>query len=630
MRKFLLSVTVLLSIFGTAQALRLPMNGKFGIKHVMSCHNNDTQLDSIKVFGEWGGWVDSSSFFHYDQYNRLLSAEGYNGNNMLVSKVKVNYNENGSFTLEETETYDGKTPAHIFTYLYDKEGNIKQMKVLTVESNVYHTTNVIYKKKHGEDNIICVSKDGGENSTTILNDEKKISSIIYPDCTEKYTYNSKGDLLSINKVENGNTSTIFHVSYKYGKNDKPCSLTSFKGIGVADSVHNDLEYNDENQIIRCINGSNYSDFTYTNDGRALMESRVDGGNIYGAKNKVYFYHDFAEKQQNAHTAYDLSRYPKGSAVATYGKLMVQNGKLCDQNGNMVQLRGMSTHGVQWFSNIYVDPTAISTLVDKWNINVLRVAMYVQESGYATNAVKSEAEWNTYIDSVSSLCAQKGIYCIIDWHILTPGDPLATCNYKDALSFWNYMSKKHAGDAHVLYEICNEPNGSDVSWPRVREYGRKIISEIRKNDPNTVTLVGTPVWSQDVDVASLAQINDADVMYTLHFYSGSHGKPFRQRGDRAMAAPYNCPIFITEFGTSDASGDNGFFKDATITWLTWASKNNLSWCNWSFADKGESSGALIKPKNKKDRWLSVTQSGALIRSILKDPNLFANQDSSKKK
>lgn len=600
-----------------AQAVRQPMEGRFGINKVLNS-NNETKLDSIRTFGEWGSWVDSMAFYQYDEQGRFAGVEGFNGNSIKVNKVQVSYNPDGSFSLKETTSYDGNTPSHIYTYSYNKNKQLTEMQDVSVEGKTTQHTKIEYKKKKGLLTEICTSNDGGENSTTIFKDNQ-IQSVTYPDRKVEYEYNDKGQLLSIAETKNGKKTYLVQKEYICNNNGKVTDLITYTKKGEKiDTLKNSFQYNADGLLIRRIQGKSYTDFTYNNKGEVMMETQIDNDNIYGAKNKTYFYNTKGKKTYERQN-YDLSRYPKGSAVANYGKLQVKNSKLCDKNGTPVQLRGMSTHGVQWFTNIYTDPNAISTLVDSWNINVLRIAMYVQENGYATGDVKSDLEWNTYIDSVSSLCAKKGIYCIIDWHILTPGDPLADANYSKAMQFWNYMSKKHAKDAHVLYEICNEPNGGDVSWPRVREYGRKIIEAIRENDKNSVVLVGTPVWSQDIDVAALAQIDDNDVMYTMHFYAGTHGKSFRQRGDRAMQAPYNAPIFITEFGTSDASGDNGFFKDATIDWLTWASQHNLSWCNWSFADKGESASALQAGASK-NGWNSLTESGNLIRCVLRDPSM----------
>lgn len=603
----------------SAQAVRQPMDGRFGINKAINAQAN-ARLDSIRTLGEWGGWVDSMAFYKYDNQGRLIGAEGFNGNGVKVNKVQFTYNNDGTFTLKETTSYDGNTPSHIYTYTYNKNKQITSLQDMSVEGKSTALTSISYKKKKGQITETCTSTNGGENSVTVYDANGKIQSITTKDKVLEYGYDAKGNLAYIADVKNGKKTYTTQKKYTFDNNNRVVEEVTYtrKDDNSIDSLKQNFEYNSDGKVIRRIQNKSYTDYTYNNLGEVMMETRIDGDNIYGAKNKTFFYENNGMPAV-AKQSYDLSHYPKGSAVATYGKLCVKNSKLCDQNGKPVQLRGMSTHGVQWFTNIYTDPKAISTLVDNWNINVLRIAMYVQESGYATGAVKSDKEWNTYIDSVSNLCAKKGIYCIIDWHVLTPGDPLADANYSKSIQFWDYMSKKHAKDAHVLYEICNEPNGGDVSWPRVREYGRKIIDAIRKNDKSSVVLVGTPVWSQDIDVAALAQIEDPDVMYTMHFYAGSHGKAFRQRGDRAMQAPYNTPIFITEFGTSDASGDNGFFKDATIDWLTWANQHNLSWCNWSFADKGESASALQKDASL-NGWNSLTESGSLIRCVLRDPTL----------
>ena len=52
------------------------MNGKFGITQVLGNQKAATRLDSVKTYGEWGGWVDSSAFYHYDAQGRMTSAEG--------------------------------------------------------------------------------------------------------------------------------------------------------------------------------------------------------------------------------------------------------------------------------------------------------------------------------------------------------------------------------------------------------------------------------------------------------------------------------------------------------------------------------------------------------------------------
>lgn len=310
-------------------------------------------------------------------------------------------------------------------------------------------------------------------------------------------------------------------------------------------------------------------------------------------------------------------YPAGSPVAVNGKLHVSGTKMVNECGYTVQLHGMSTHGPQWFPNCYCQE-ALQTMVDDWKINIFRYAMYVQEQGYTTNPSK----WKQEIDKYADYCEQLGIYFLIDWHVLNPGNP--NTNLNEAIDFWNYMSSKHASKKHVLYEICNEPN-SGTQWSGnngVKEYAEKIISTIRKNDPNTIIIVGTPTWSQDVDVASQNKLSDKNVMYTLHFYAGSHGQQLRQKAETAMNN--GCAIFVTECGTSSASGDGSYSPDAMRTWVSWMNQHDISWCNWSFADKREVASALNEGACNSKSWNNTTASGTLMKTLFAESkNTFQN-------
>ncbi|MCQ2207503.1 MAG: cellulase family glycosylhydrolase [Paludibacteraceae bacterium] len=310
-------------------------------------------------------------------------------------------------------------------------------------------------------------------------------------------------------------------------------------------------------------------------------------------------------------------YPAGSPVAVNGKLHVSGTKMVNECGYTVQLHGMSTHGPQWFPNCYCQE-ALQTMVDDWKINIFRYAMYVEELGYITNPSK----WKQEIDMYADYCEQLGIYFLIDWHVLNPGNPNAHLN--DAIDFWNYMSQKHASKKHIIYEICNEPNGG-VQWSGsngVKEYAEKIISTIRKNDPNTIIIVGTPTWSQDVDAASRDKLSDKNVMYTLHFYAGSHGQQLRQKAESAMNN--GCAIFVTECGTSSASGDGSYSPDAMRQWVSWMNQHDISWCNWSFADKSEVASALSPGACNSRSWNNTTASGTLIKTLFAESkNTFQN-------
>lgn len=304
------------------------------------------------------------------------------------------------------------------------------------------------------------------------------------------------------------------------------------------------------------------------------------------------------------TNINAQNYPANSPVALNGKLKVSGTQLVNECGNPIQLRGMSTHGPQWFRNCYSE-ASLDVLVKDWGISIFRLAMYVEEQGYITNP----SGWRQWIDSYVDYCGQRGIYCLIDWHVLNPGNPNA--HKDDAIEFWKYMSQKHGQKAHVLYEICNEPNG--VGWSDVKNYATDVVKAIRDNNDNTVIIIGTPTWSQDVDIASSDKVNGTNIMYTLHFYAGSHRGELRSKAQSALNN--NAPIFVTEFGTSHASGDANYSPDETKTWINWLNERKISWVCWSYSDKGEVSATLVPGSCNSKNWNNVSECGQLIKGLI---------------
>ena len=301
-----------------------------------------------------------------------------------------------------------------------------------------------------------------------------------------------------------------------------------------------------------------------------------------------------------------------TVVERYGQLQVLGTNLCDQAGNPVQLRGMSSHGLQWHGK-YASLPVLAWLRDDWNMQVWRSALYLSEGGYITQR-SLKAKIVESIDAATDL----GLYVIIDWHVLRDQNPQM---YKEeAIAFFGEMAQKYGSRPNVIYEICNEPNGADVTWDGVvKPYAEEVIAEIRKYDSDNVIIVGTPTWSQDVDIAAGNPIlNQKNIMYSLHFYAGSHGDELRKKTEIALSK--GLPIFATEWGTTLNTGDQ-FFPDKTITWLKFMKKHNISWVNWSVNNKGEDSGILVfnADREGKGEWKEsdLSKSGVFVRKVLRN-------------
>lgn len=295
----------------------------------------------------------------------------------------------------------------------------------------------------------------------------------------------------------------------------------------------------------------------------------------------------------------------------HGALHVENGKLTDENGNTVQLYGMSTHGIAWFPQ-YINYDSFRTLRDDWNTNCIRLAMYTAEyGGYCAGGDKEQLK--QLVKDGVSYATELGMYVIVDWHILSDCDP--NQNKDEAIAFFREMAEVFADNDNVLYEICNEPNGG-TSWDSIKSYAEEVIPVIRAQKPDAVILVGTPTWSQEIDKATASPLDDSNVMYTLHFYAGTHKDDLRNRLETCVQN--GLPVFVSEFGMCDASGNGANDFDSTTKWLDLLNKYQISFCCWNLANKDESSSVFKASSTALSDWTDddFNESGRWIRDYFR--------------
>ena len=230
------------------------------------------------------------------------------------------------------------------------------------------------------------------------------------------------------------------------------------------------------------------------------------------------------KEEKAESKKEKIEPESGTPLENHGKLSIDGTDVVDKNGKKYQLKGVSTHGLAWFPE-YVNKDAFQTLRDDWGANLIRLAMYTGESGgYCQDGDKSKLK--SLVDDGVEYATELGMYVIIDWHILSDNNP--SMNQDEAIAFFDEMSAKYVDYDNVLYEICNEPNGS-TSWSDVKEYAEAIIPVIRANDKDAIIIVGTPTWSQDVEIAADDPITGQEnIAYTTHFYAATHKDNIRSK------------------------------------------------------------------------------------------------------
>lgn len=299
---------------------------------------------------------------------------------------------------------------------------------------------------------------------------------------------------------------------------------------------------------------------------------------------------------------------EGTPFFNHGKLSVDGTNLVDEKGEKYQLKGLSTHGIAWFPE-YVNKNAFETFRDDWGANLIRLAMYTDENnGYCSGGNRDQIK-KTVCDGVEA-ATELGMYVIIDWHVLHDLSPKV---YEaDAKVFFEEMSKKYKDYDNVIYEICNEPNGG-TTWEDIKEYAETIIPIIRSNDNDAIIIVGTPTWSQDVDVAAKNPIVGYDnIMYAVHFYAATHTDAIRNKVIEALDA--KLPIFVSEFSICDASGNGAIDYNQAQKWFELIDSHNLSYAAWNISNKNETSSLIRASSTKTSGWTveDLSDTGVWIR------------------
>ncbi len=292
-----------------------------------------------------------------------------------------------------------------------------------------------------------------------------------------------------------------------------------------------------------------------------------------------------------------------------GKLSVNGTKLLDKYGKPVMLRGLSTHGLSWFPG-FINEDFFRQLSSDWDCDLIRLAMYSAE--YTRNP----SENLTLLLKGIDYAIANDMYVIVDWHILEDYDP--NIHKNEALAFFDLVSSRYKDSPNIIYEICNEPNGS-TSWSDIYNYANEVIPIIRKNSPDSVILVGTPFYSQKLLDAADRPLAYDNIMYVLHFYVSTHRKDLQDVLTEALNR--GLPVFVSECGISEASGSGYADFESAAVWFRLLEDKGISFAVWNLSNKAETS-ALFTTSYDPSRTINdgdLTSVGLWVRELIKKRN-----------
>lgn len=289
-----------------------------------------------------------------------------------------------------------------------------------------------------------------------------------------------------------------------------------------------------------------------------------------------------------------------------GALHVEGTRLVDEAGNPVMLRGVSSHGLTWFSG-FIRNDIFEQLSTDWDCNLIRLPLY--SDIYS----KNDREGLDVLKKGIEYAVANDMYVIVDWHILEDKDP--NTNIGPALEFFSTISQEYSGVPNIIYEICNEPNG-ETFWDDICKYANNVIPVIRMHAPDALILVGTPNYDRALTPAVNNPLKYDKVMYVLHFYAASHKRDLQEILRDAVER--GLPVFVSECGLSESTGDGYVDFKSAVDWFSILDDYGISYAVWSLSNKNESS-AFLYPIYDEDNPITdedLTSVGCWVRELIR--------------
>lgn len=294
-------------------------------------------------------------------------------------------------------------------------------------------------------------------------------------------------------------------------------------------------------------------------------------------------------------------------VDVYGRLAVQGVHVVgEKTGLPVQLTGMSLSNTAGSGEKFYNENLVKTLYEDWNCTIVRAAMGVDDpGGYADDPTGNVERVRVVVEAAMAI----GIYVIVDFH-----SHEAEASEDEARNFFAAMVDDYGGYEGLIFEIYNEP--IDSSWSQaIKPYAQRMLADvIRVGSPNLV-VVGTRHYSHEVVEAAADPINDTNVAYAAHFRAATDKQELRDKIDDALAL--GAAVFISEWGTVEASGGGSVDSSSVSEWMQFAADRSISHLNWSLNDDDESASALVVGASSTGDWddNDISASGRVVRGIL---------------
>lgn len=273
--------------------------------------------------------------------------------------------------------------------------------------------------------------------------------------------------------------------------------------------------------------------------------------------------------------------------AALPRLHADGNQIKDPDGNVVVLRGISMIDLgfteSWHGgavnmlNRLTNTTDAQSNSPGWHPKVIRIPITPPDSvsGWPYPFNPNNDTLYNLLRTVVDYLAAKDIYAIIDWHYVAN-----TYDHVESTSqFWAYMAPRFANDAHVIFELFNEPindihgdwifNSNDTAdWLSVRSDMQTWINIVRTYAPHNLILAGGAFYCQLIGPAADYPLSDPvgnnNIAIVSHIYPAHWRDAYWSSSYKGQITACHTayPIMMTEWGFSSSYEYSDDF-DSTI-------------------------------------------------------------------
>ncbi|MBN1656308.1 MAG: glycoside hydrolase family 5 protein [Deltaproteobacteria bacterium] len=234
-------------------------------------------------------------------------------------------------------------------------------------------------------------------------------------------------------------------------------------------------------------------------------------------------------------------------------------------------RGVARPSMEWDSSGWNITPWDMARIKGWKANLIRFSL---NQDYYMNQFPDI--YPKYVARSVRWAEAAGMDVILDLHWVdnqhqTPTDNYMASAATNSTAFWAKVAAAYKSDPHVIFELYNEPTIKD--WSAWKTNFQAMYDAVRGAGANNIVIIGGLDWAYDLTGVSANAINGTNIAYNTHPYGNKAPSGDWDGKFGYLAATY--PLFATEFGTYDCSGD------WTRSLITYMEGKGMSWTAWAW-------------------------------------------------